>query len=223
MTKAPFAASLLLLLGLALGPGAARAEQFRDVNGLHPVIVRPFEPVLRNRPVDPNRLHPFPPAHAFARPFRHPPFVSFGYALPVYLPSPMLYASPAYGDPIVYDQPVAYATPASTPRPPMPSVIEYPGGRYELRGDGVTTAYVWVWIPNPPSGPPPETSAASPPPPPSAPPPSAVPAPPPATSSAPSPRREAYRWMDEQGVVYWTDRWETIPEQYRTQAKRLAL
>lgn len=27
-------------------------------------------------------------------------------------------------------------------------------GRYVLRGDGITTAYQWVWIPNPPSTPP---------------------------------------------------------------------
>src|SRR5262245_59025954 len=30
-----------------------------------------------------------------------------------------------------------------------------PRGRYELRGDGVTTPYVWAWIPNPPPPPPP--------------------------------------------------------------------
>src|SRR2546427_5342754 len=39
--------------------------------------------------------------------------------------------------------------PAPAP-PPMPSVVEYPHGRYELRGDGVTAPYAWVWIPNPP-------------------------------------------------------------------------
>ena len=26
--------------------------------------------------------------------------------------------------------------------------------RWELRGDGLTVPYRWVWIPNPPSGPP---------------------------------------------------------------------
>src|SRR5262249_54988627 len=25
-------------------------------------------------------------------------------------------------------------------------VVQYPHGRYELRGDGVTTAYQWVWV-----------------------------------------------------------------------------
>jgi hypothetical protein len=27
-------------------------------------------------------------------------------------------------------------------------VVHYPHGRYELRGDGVSVPYVWVWIPN---------------------------------------------------------------------------
>jgi hypothetical protein len=36
----------------------------------------------------------------------------------------------------------------------MPNVVFFPHGRYELRGDGITMPYVWVWIPNPPSAPP---------------------------------------------------------------------
>ena len=35
------------------------------------------------------------------------------------------------------------------------NVVQYADGRYELRGDGVTTAYQWVWIPNPSPPPPP--------------------------------------------------------------------
>jgi hypothetical protein len=31
----------------------------------------------------------------------------------------------------------------------------YPHGRYVLRGDGITVAYRWVWVPNPPPSPPP--------------------------------------------------------------------
>ena len=43
--------------------------------------------------------------------------------------------------------------PAATDR-----IVTYPEGRYELRGDGTTTApYYWVWIPSgatPPNPPP---------------------------------------------------------------------
>jgi hypothetical protein len=31
----------------------------------------------------------------------------------------------------------------------------YAHGRHLLLGDGVTVAYRWVWVPNPPAGPPP--------------------------------------------------------------------
>ena len=51
--------------------------------------------------------------------------------------------------------PRAYANPAYiAPAPVQPRVVQYPHGRYVLRGDGITTAYQWVWIPNPPSAPP---------------------------------------------------------------------
>jgi hypothetical protein len=43
----------------------------------------------------------------------------------------------------------------------QPRVVQYPHGRYVLQGDGITTAYQWVWIPNLPSPPP----TATPPPP----------------------------------------------------------
>ena len=72
---------------------------------------------------------------------------------PVYYPPP-----PAYSAPPAYVH-QAYAAPA----PAQPRVIQYPHGRYVLRGDGSVTAYQWVWIPNPPIPPPP---AAPPPPPP---------------------------------------------------------
>jgi hypothetical protein len=59
--------------------------------------------------------------------------------------------------------------------PATPTAVVYPTGRYELRGDGVTTPYHWVWIPTPPPPPPPPAAAPAPPPPPPAPP---APAPP---------------------------------------------
>ena len=55
--------------------------------------------------------------------------------------------------------PARYYYPAASPAayvatPPAvwtgPRVVQYAHGRYELRGDGVSTPYVWVWIPNGP-------------------------------------------------------------------------
>jgi hypothetical protein len=70
-----------------------------------------------------------------------------------YAPGPAYYAPPpAYGGPPAYTAAPAYANPAPAPVPPR--VVQYPHGRYVLRGDGITTAYQWVWIPNPPSAPP---------------------------------------------------------------------
>ena len=50
-------------------------------------------------------------------------------------------AQPIYAAP----PPVVYTAP--------PAV--YAHGRHLLFGDGVTVAYRWVWVPNPPAGPPP--------------------------------------------------------------------
>ena len=128
--------------------------------------------------------------------------------------SPVLaapYAVPAqvYAAPPVYYAPPAYAAPAP---PSMPRVVEFPTGRYELRGDGVYSPYAWVWIPNPPAVPPP--------------PPSAPPAPPAATPE-PGPRRSSsqtaalYRWTDDAGVTTWTDSLERVPARYRQHARAL--
>jgi hypothetical protein len=142
-----------------------------------------------------------------------------------------------YGSSLVYDgvlcdpaacdaPPVVYAAAPLYAPAVADGVVEYPTGRYELRGDGVSTPYVWVWIPNPPSAPPAPAPAASPPAPPA--PPSSVPraAPePPAPASVASDQASArtsrlYRWVDEQGVVHLTDAWESVPDRYRSQARR---
>ena len=72
-----------------------------------------------------------------------------GYYPPVvYAPPPAAY----YPPPAYYAQPaaqVAYAAPA----PPVRNEVVYPHGRYVLRGDGVTSAYQWVWIANPAAAP----------------------------------------------------------------------
>jgi hypothetical protein len=62
---------------------------------------------------------------------------------------------PAYVAPpaAVYTSPPAsYATAAP---PLLRREVVYAHGRHVLLGDGVTTAYQWVWVPNPPAGPPP--------------------------------------------------------------------
>jgi hypothetical protein len=63
---------------------------------------------------------------------------------------------PAYATPPAYYSapPVTYAPPPSAPA--IQREVVYPHGRHILYGDGVTTAYRWVWVPNPPSPPPAE-------------------------------------------------------------------
>jgi len=76
----------------------------------------------------------------------------------VVAPPPAYYAPPpAYSaPPPAYSAAPAYVRQTyAAPAPAQPSVIQYPGGRYELRGDGIATAYQWVWIPNPTNLPPP--------------------------------------------------------------------
>ncbi|MBI1734676.1 MAG: hypothetical protein HYR51_05820 [Candidatus Rokubacteria bacterium] len=136
----------------------------------------------------------------------------------IVLAPPVVYSAPAVGyaspPPVVYAPPVYYSAPMYVPPPapappPAPRVVEYATGRYELRGDGVTTPYTWVWIPNPPPPPPP-------------PPPAAPPVEAPGSGAAP-PRvgnTQLYRWVDSDGVAHWTDRLDAVPERHRRDAKR---
>jgi hypothetical protein len=78
----------------------------------------------------------------------------------------VVYTTPAYY-PWYGGYPAAYAAPSASYypsyysaayRPAYPAgtaaawtgsrVVQYPHGRYELRGDGVSVPYVWVWIPS---------------------------------------------------------------------------
>jgi hypothetical protein len=203
-------AFLGLMLSMAVAPPAALAERFRGGPGgqvfvtprrftPHPPASRPFVP---QTPLHHPFAGPFVPHRHFARPFVRP-FVFSGPVV-VYTPPPV-YPSDAYAAPTYYP-PAVYSAPAP---PPTPSVVEYPTGRYELRGDGVGTPYIWVWIPNPPPSPPAE-------PPPPAPAPAAPPTGP-GASDDPSPPHhgQLYRWVDPEGVVHWTDRMDAVPSQYR--------
>jgi len=79
-------------------------------------------------------------------------FFPFAYARPVY--AAPVYSVPAY--PVYVERPVYY-------QHGYPTVINYPHGRYELRGDGIQTPFQWVWIPNPPPPPPPPAAPPAPP------------------------------------------------------------
>lgn len=142
MKKVPLVLALsLVLAGLAFAPRVAVAgDHFhRGFHGGAVFVGRPFIP---HHHVFPHRFFVGP---VFVR-----PFVPFGVvAVPVVVSSPaVVYTPPA----VVYSPPpVAHAVPQP---PAMSTVIQYPHGRYELRGDGVTTPYMWVWIPNPPPAPP---------------------------------------------------------------------
>jgi hypothetical protein len=130
---------------------------------------------------------------------------------PVYAAPPVYAPAPAYAAPPYFGPPAAYAAP---PAPPVPRVVEYPGGRYELRGDGVTSPYTWVWIPDPPAAPPPPPAPAAPP----------AAAPEPSLSlRAVLPRSTTYRWTDESGVTTWTDSLEKVPARFRAQAGQSAI
>lgn len=155
------------------------------------------------RPFFPFGIVAAAPAVVYAAPYYYPP---------AYYPPPY-YDPPVYSAPVTYSPPVSYAppptstvsvVPAPPSAPPSPTVVEFATGRYELRGDGVSTPYTWVWIPNPPTSPP-------------------VPAGEPGASGVsgrvPTRAGQLYRWTDAQGVVYWTDRLDAVPEQYRSKVK----
>ena len=117
--------------------------------------------------------------------------------------------APAYGA-AAYGPAMGGTLALAPPSPSTPSVIQYPTGRWELRGDGLTIPYRWVWIPNPPTAPPPPTSPSGEP---------VTPAPLESGRPEPPGNTKIYRWTDGQGVLHLTDRLDTVPERYRAQAR----
>ena len=131
------------------------------------------------------------------------PYWGYGiYAPPITYVTPVTYVTYVpYETPPVYESAPVYSQPSmELGLPPMPSVIPFPDGRYVLMGDGLTSAYRWVWIPNPPTAPPAAPSAPGP---------------------AASRGGQLYRWVDDQGVVHFTQGWDAVPERYRAQVKLL--
>jgi hypothetical protein len=208
-----------VILGLVLAPVAAQAggrlappssgfkaqPAFRPTSAFGSPGGFPF-PVVRDRRgqmsrLDTRRVDRRPVFPAFpATGFLYAPLVS--YAMSTDAPSPTVTVSPVtYVAPTVYVAlPVTVPAPAPVAAPPAPpstpSVVEYATGRYELRGDGASAPYTWVWIPNPPPVPP-ETPSAT---------------------ASPGSSGQIYRWTDDQGTEFWTNRLERIPEPYRSRA-----
>ena len=204
-----WAVSLTLVASVALGPTAALAQRAaRGSGGGRVIVANP----AGSRP---SAHHRFAPNSFAPRSFFHRGFTPLGtivvYAPLSYGPS-SYYGSPSYYDPsLVYAPPAMYGPPTGgtvslAPPPPMPSVIEYPTGRYELRGDGITAPYRWVWIPNPPPAPPADAPPAGAP---------ASPAPPASRDREPVRHTALYRWTDAQGVVHLMDRRDTVPDRSR--------
>ena len=159
---------------------------------------------------DRHRLHSELPKRVFPHHRHHRHFHRHNGGFAVIGPSVIVV--PSYVPPPVYEPAPVYVPPAYSyaPPPPMQRVVEFPTGRYELHGDGVTTAYRWVWIPNPPTSPPIEEPSVAPPPP---------------ASEAPAPaertrRADIYRWTDDAGVVHITDRLEKVPDAYRSKVTK---
>lgn len=216
MNKGPIitASALVFLASVALAPVAVAAGRFpvSPVGGRAIVRARPF--VSR----------PFVPHLFFPRPFFHRhffrPFIPFAVIVP-----PVVYAAPPvfYAPPTSYDPPAGYGPSPSgavsiAPPPPPPSVIDYPAGRYELRGDGLTTPYAWVWIPKPPP-PPPAPPVGAPALPQGAP---DDPSGRPIERQSPAPSDRLYRWIDDDGVTHWTNMPNAIPERHRSKIQRPA-
>jgi hypothetical protein len=223
------AVSAVLLASIAIAPagahghggfGGSRGFNRGGVQGFNPGGgFQGFNPGHAGRSFIPPRFSKhgrFFPHHRFHRSFATGGYWIGAYGAPFYygstLGNPFLYDTSVYGPAPAYTAPPVYvsvvvpaASSAVPAAPARPSVVEYLEGRYELRGDGVSTPYNWVWIPNPPAAPPAPTS------------------PPPAPSSgdrSPVRRSQLYRWVDEQGVMHLTDNADIVPEQFRKQVKR---
>jgi len=196
-------------------PGAVRQIDFR-LQGPRGAA-NPAGP--RQSTIAPN--HSVPPNHGHFPGHGHPPGHGHfpgrggfgGYPVvsywPGYVDSGSGYAEPSYDAPPYAYQPatsIAMAPPPAPPAPPSPTVIEHPTGRYELRGDGLSVPYTWVWVPKPPTAPPPPPAPAAPP-----------------APERPAARSSLYTWTDKEGVVHWTDNAGSVPQEYRAKVQKRSL
>jgi hypothetical protein len=207
---------IVAVLTLALMPSLAAAGGgvFAGAARGRAMVATPSAVVVRPAP----RVFVATPSGSVAVVF--PQFPKFG--TPVIVAHPFFPMVVSVPPAIVIEQPVVFApSPVVSVAPalPTPTLIEYSTGWFQLRGDGITTPYQWVWIPKSPPPPPSEAPPTVPPVSPS-PPPAHRPTNPegePRSSSVP---RELYRWTDEHGVVHLTDSFADIPERYRSMAQR---
>ena len=103
---------------------------------------------------------PFIIVGSILAPLIHPPVPVYPYA-PVQEQAvlrPPVYGAPAYAAPPARTRQSVVVQPAAGS---SATTVQYLHGRYELRGDGVYTAYRWVWIPNAPPPPPPPGAPGS--------------------------------------------------------------
>ena len=180
------------ILTLAILIAAVAPVQAADSMGARRVLF-PMPPVA-----PPAKDHPL--RH---RSFNRQPFIPYGWmgvdAPPVsYGPYISYVPVPVYESPVAYSRPADSTVSFESGLPPMPSEVPFPNGRYVLRGDGITSPYTWVWIPNPPTAPPAAPQPAEP---------------------AASRGARLYRWVDDQAVVHFTQGWDAVPERYRAQLK----
>ena len=127
---------LLVILTLALGPPSAEACLECVALGLASFAV--FTQLVAAVTA--------PPVVYAAPAYYAPGYYGWGYpATPAgYYPAPY-YPARAYA---AYPATYAAAAPTTSPGWTGPRVVQYAHGRHELRGDGVTVPWVWVWIPS---------------------------------------------------------------------------
>ena len=211
------AVSLVVIVALAatLFPSLAFAHGPRAGSSRSGTVHKRFSVTQKSvfpQPVDPWKFWgPAPRPHHGHHDGAFVPFVGAGFiggssviitppALPmVVAASPVLYAPPPMWAPSAA---VALPAPATLP---TATLVEHPSGWYQLRGDGATTPYTWVWIPKPPASPASPSEPAQ-----------------LADSNVRDRRGEAYHWTDDRGVTTWTNRLEKVPKRFRDQAAATA-
>ena len=132
--------SVLALASTAVAGGRSQGGPAisRSIVGVYPVARPAIAPSFPNSSLSRPRLH------------RHARFATVGVPI-AYVAPPAFYEAPAHSEPPIVAAPaVSTSPPATPPPPPDGDVIQHSDGRYELRGDGGTRPYRWVWIPNPP-------------------------------------------------------------------------
>lgn len=205
---------VIVALAAAVSPSLAHAQRAGSTrSGTGASIHKRFSVTQKSvfpQPVDPWKFWGPPSKHHHVN--HHGAFAPFVGTSGFIGGSSVIVASPAL--PVVVDaSPVLYApppmwAPVALPAPatlPTQTLVDHPTGWYQLRGDGATTPYTWVWIPKPPAAPAPPTE------------PTRL-----ADSNVRDPRGPAYQWTDDKGVTTWTNRLERVPKRFRDQAAAAA-